>query len=67
VGVSLGARGAVDAYEDASAWTAGAHSCCTLAAIAHANGMTTPGKTIEIIDERPQYVPTDPLHTWPED
>ena len=48
MGVSLGARGAVDA-------------------IAHANGMTTPGKTIEIIDERPQYVPTDPLHTWPED
>lgn len=61
---SLGAGVPVDLYEDVAGLDR-QRTQLLLAAIAHANGMTTPGRTIEIIDEHPQYVPTDPLYTWP--
>lgn len=37
-----------------------------LAAIAHAAGVATAGRTIEMnADGHPQIVPTEPLYTWP--
>ena len=37
-----------------------------LAALAHAAGFHEPGRTIEIVDERPQMVRTSALYSWPE-
>lgn len=37
-----------------------------LAAIAAANGMDIPGRTIAIIDGEPTRMDTAPLYTWPE-
>jgi hypothetical protein len=37
-----------------------------LAAIAHAAGFHRPGRSIELVDERPRFVDVDALYTWPE-
>lgn len=36
-----------------------------LAAIAHASGFHRPGRSIELVDERPRLVDVDALYTWP--
>lgn len=42
-----------------------AHLQLVLAAIAHAGGATASGRTIEIIDNEPRIVATEPLYAWP--
>lgn len=41
------------------------HATLVLAAVAHASGQHEHGKTIELVDDRPQFVTTTPLFTWP--
>ncbi len=37
-----------------------------LAATAHAAGFPQPGRTIELVDDKPRFVDVDALYAWPE-
>lgn len=65
IAASLGAGVPVDLSNDIAGLDR-EHTRLVLAAIAQANGMHMAGKTIEVIDEQSQFVPTDPLFSWPE-
>jgi ABC-type branched-subunit amino acid transport system ATPase component len=40
------------------------HTRLVLAAVAHANGMHEPGRTVELVEDTPRIVPTSALYTW---
>ena len=42
------------------------HAQLVLAAIAHAAGFHQPGRTIELVDDKPRFVDVDALYAWPE-
>ena len=41
------------------------HAQLVLAAIAHAAGFHQPGRTIELVDDKPRFVNVDALYAWP--
>ena len=41
------------------------HVQLVLAAIAHAAGFHQPGRTIELVDDKPRFLDVDALYAWP--
>lgn len=62
---SLGQGVPIDLREDIAGLDL-AHARWVMTAVAHAAGFTEPGKTIDLIDGEPTFVPYPALATWEE-